>query len=135
MSVNCKLTAFSLALLDILLLQYPIATSTSTPCRPAQLTELHHARTSTASRSSHTLRARVSLARLKMEELSTKSHVAVLAEVREAVGRLLKDPLLADLHPEITQGEVNSQLNVLQGRALTLLLRTYNDEIIRELLL
>lgn len=65
-----------------------------------------------------------------MEELSTKSHVAVLAEVREAVGRLLKDPLLSDLHPEITPGEVNSQLNVLQGRALTLLLRTYNDEII-----
>lgn len=68
-----------------------------------------------------------------MEKSETKSHVAVLAEVREAIGRLLRDPLLADLHPEITPGEVNSQLNVLHGRALTLLLRTYNDEIIREL--
>lgn len=65
-----------------------------------------------------------------MEE---RSHVAVLAEVQEAIGRLLKDPLLADLRPEVTPGEINSKLAVLQGRALTLLLRSYNGEIIREL--
>lgn len=65
--------------------------------------------------------------------MDLKSHVAVSAEVQGAIGRLLKDPLLTDLRPGVTPGEVNSQLAVLQGRALTLLLRTYQDETIREL--
>lgn len=65
-------------------------------------------------------------------EWSGKSHVEVVAEARGAIHRLLQDPLLSDLGPEVTPDEVSSQLALLQGRALTLQLRMYHDQIIRE---
>ena len=66
------------------------------------------------------------------ENETEKSHVEVLAEVRSEVRCLLKDPLLADLPPDVTPEEVSSQLALLQGRALTVQLHTYDSQIIRK---
>ena len=67
------------------------------------------------------------------QKWSGKSHLEVVAEVRGAVRQLLQDPLLHDLPPDVTPEEAGSRLAVVQGRALTLQLRTYQDRIIRKL--
>ena len=59
----------------------------------------------------------------------------VLERVKEAVGKLLNDPFLLDLPRDVTPDEVTSCLAVAEGRALTVHLRTYDDQIIREFFL
>lgn len=61
-----------------------------------------------------------------------KPHVEVVADVRKSIERLLQDPLLNDLGRNVTPDEVSSQLALLQGRALTLQLRFYNENTIRK---
>ena len=64
-----------------------------------------------------------------------KPHVEVVSEVGRAIEHLLQDPLVGDLSPNVTPEEVSSQLALLQGRALTLQLRLYNDHTIRKKML
>ena len=60
------------------------------------------------------------------------SHVEVLEEVKRSIQQLLGDPFLRDLPPDVTPEEVTSRLAVLDGRALTVQLRTYDQQTIRE---
>ena len=62
---------------------------------------------------------------------NVKSHVQVLTEIRRALGVLLDDPLLPDVSPGVTPEEIDTKLALLRGRALTLLLRFYDDSTIR----
>ena len=63
------------------------------------------------------------------EELS---HVEAIQKAKELVSQLLSDPFLQDLPPDISLDEVKSKLALEQGRAITLNLRRYDDEVIRK---
>jgi hypothetical protein len=71
-------------------------------------------------------------ARAQGQGYSGKSHVEVAADVGGAILLLLQDPLLTDLRSDVTPDEISSQLALLQGRAFTLRLRTYQDQAICE---
>ena len=60
------------------------------------------------------------------------SHVDALERVKKTVDKLLDDPFLLDLPRDVTPDEVTSCLAVAEGRAVTVLLRTYDNQIIRE---
>ena len=61
------------------------------------------------------------------------SHVEALQKVKELTAELLSDPFLQDLPRDISLDEVKSKLALEQGSAITLYLRRYDDEVIREL--
>lgn len=63
------------------------------------------------------------------EELS---HVDAIHKAKELISQLLSDPFLQDLPPDISLDEVKSKLALEQGRAITLNLRRYDDEVIRK---
>ena len=68
------------------------------------------------------------------DEAITKelSHVEAIQKAKEFISQLLSDPFLQDLPPDISLDEVKSKLALEQGRAITLNLRRYDDQVIRK---
>ena len=58
------------------------------------------------------------------------SHVEVIEKSKEGISRLLSDPFLSDLSKDISLDEVKSVLALEQGKAITLHLRRFDDEVL-----
>ena len=65
------------------------------------------------------------------EDEEELSHVEVMKKVKELIGEILTDPYLSDLPPNITLDEIQSKLALEQGRAMTVNIRRYDNQIIR----
>lgn len=60
------------------------------------------------------------------------SHPEALQKAKELVSRLLSDPFLHDLPPDISLDDLRSKLALEQGKAVTLHLRRYDGDVIRK---
>ena len=60
-----------------------------------------------------------------------KSHFEVVAEIQSRLSTVLQDPLLSDIGPGITPEDLRASIALLRGQALTLQLRLYDDQSIR----
>ena len=65
-------------------------------------------------------------------ECKELSHVEAMKRVHELQSFLLSDRFLQDLPEDVSLDEVQSQLALEQGRAISLQLRRFDDEIICE---
>ena len=65
------------------------------------------------------------------EEPPSLTHLEVMDKVQNTLKELLKDPFLSDFSHVVSPEEVNSRLAVEQGRAITVHIRRFDDEIIR----
>lgn len=69
----------------------------------------------------------------KSEEKSEEgSHVELLDQIKELVHQLMADPFLNDLSFDISLDELQSQLALEQGHAMTVNVRRLDDVIIRK---
>ena len=59
-------------------------------------------------------------------------HIDVMARIDKQIQELLKDPFLCDLQSGISLEEVQSQLALEQGRAMTIKIRRFDNEVIRK---
>ncbi len=64
-----------------------------------------------------------------MEETEL-THVQLMDKMRACLGELLEDPLLNDFSSDVTPEEVNSRLAIEQGRAITVHVRRFDDQMI-----
>lgn len=65
-------------------------------------------------------------------ECKELSHVEAMKRVHELELLLLSDPFLQDLPRDVSLDEIQSQLALEQGRAISLQLRRFDNEIIRK---
>lgn len=59
-----------------------------------------------------------------------QTHLLVMVKIKQKVEQLLQDPFLDDLSSDISLEEVKSRLAVEQGRAITIYVRRFDNEII-----
>lgn len=69
-------------------------------------------------------------------EIATENHelphVEAIQRAKEYLAQMLSDPFLQDLPPDVSLDEVKQRLALEQGRAISLNLRKYDNEIIRK---
>ena len=69
-------------------------------------------------------------AETSVSDEEARSHKAVLEHARRLLCDLLTDPFLSDISPTCTHDEVASQLALEQGRAITVHVRRFDDQIL-----
>ena len=67
----------------------------------------------------------------KKTECSDRSHPEVLSEIKTRLTTVLKDPLLSDIGTDATSEDLSASIALLRGQALTLQLRCYDDQSLR----
>ena len=60
------------------------------------------------------------------------SHPELMAKAKKLVASLLSDPFLSDLPSDVTAEEVTSIVALEQGRAITVYVRRFDQQVIRE---
>ena len=59
-------------------------------------------------------------------------HPELMAKVKKLVAGLLSDPFLSDLPSDVTAEEVTSIVALEQGKAITVYVRRFDQQVIRE---
>ena len=66
----------------------------------------------------------------RMESIERSSHKVVVEQAKRLLCDLLADPFLSDISPTATHDEVASQLTLEQGRAITVHVRRFDDQVL-----
>ena len=66
------------------------------------------------------------------DDSSSAGHPELMSRAKQLLDRLLSDPFLSDLPSDVTAEEVTSIVALEQGRAITVYVRRFDEEIIRE---
>ena len=64
--------------------------------------------------------------------MSELTHMEVMDKIRQMLTKLLEDPFLNDLNYDVSPEEVKSRLAVEEGRAITVHIKRFDDELIRK---
>lgn len=65
-----------------------------------------------------------------MEALASDSHLAVMKKAETYLSSLLEDPFLSDLAEDCSLENVQSQLALLQGKAITLHITKLDGQVV-----
>lgn len=65
-------------------------------------------------------------------DVGPPGHPELMAKAKKLVATLLSDPFLSDLPGDVTAEEVSSIVGVEEGRAITVCVRRFDQQIIRE---
>ncbi|XP_064393424.1 U11/U12 small nuclear ribonucleoprotein 25 kDa protein-like isoform X1 [Halichondria panicea] len=70
-----------------------------------------------------------------MESIERSSHKVVVEQAKRLLCDLLADPFLSDIFSTATHDEVASQLSLEQGRAITVHVRRFDDQVLSVIVL
>ena len=68
----------------------------------------------------------------EIEEKENLTHMEVMKRINQNLKEVLADPFLNDLSADVSHEEVKSRLAVEQGRAITVRIRRFDNEVVRK---